>query len=182
MTKKQTRKRSELADNNVDGNVDKIREILFGGQMRDYEQRFADLEDRLNSHVEQISRDFEKRMERLDSFAKRELEKLGGQVKDERNERKESAKQEANELKGLAQKTESMHANLANLLEGETAELRELLKEQGSQLSGMLEESHEELRQSLLAETKGVADASVSKSDLAELFMQIGSRLKKESK
>ena len=29
------------------GNVDKIRDILFGGQMRDYERRFQELEDRL---------------------------------------------------------------------------------------------------------------------------------------
>ena len=29
------------------GNVDKIREILFGGQMRAYDKRFSRLEDRL---------------------------------------------------------------------------------------------------------------------------------------
>lgn len=29
------------------GNVDKIRDILFGGQMRDYDRRFARVEDRI---------------------------------------------------------------------------------------------------------------------------------------
>ena len=43
MAKKQSKKASGVDLENTDGNVDKIREILFGGQMRDYEQRIADL-------------------------------------------------------------------------------------------------------------------------------------------
>ena len=52
MAKKQTRKQSATAVDDMDGNVDKIRDILFGGQMRDYEQRFADLEKRLSNTIE----------------------------------------------------------------------------------------------------------------------------------
>ncbi len=59
MAKKQTRNQGGLTTDNVDGNVDKIREILFGGQMRDYEQRFADLETRLTKNIELISSNFE---------------------------------------------------------------------------------------------------------------------------
>ena len=32
------------------GNVDKIRDILFGSQMRDYDRRFSTLEERLSAH------------------------------------------------------------------------------------------------------------------------------------
>ncbi len=99
MAKKQTRNQSGLSAENVDGNVDKIREILFGGQMRDYEQRFADLETRLTKNIELISSNFDKRMDRLDTFAKRELEKLTEQVKDERKARREDGKQGSRELK-----------------------------------------------------------------------------------
>jgi len=35
-----------------DNNVDKIRDILFGGNMREYDKRFARLEDRLNAKSE----------------------------------------------------------------------------------------------------------------------------------
>lgn len=182
MAKKQTQKQSAAADNNIDGNVDKIREILFGGQMRDYEQRFADLEQRLADHMEEMSRDFEKRMDRLDSFAKREFEKVSARLKEERSARRETSKQEARELKELTARTESLCADLQNLIEGETAELREVVTQQKNELSGMLEDSHDELNQSLHAQTQSLADSSVSKSDLAELFLQLGSRLKKEAK
>jgi len=91
MARKQIRKESGLSAENVDGNVDKIREILFGGQMRDYEQRFADLEARLTKNIEHISNAFEKRVERLNTFAKREIEKLAEQVKDERKAAEKTA-------------------------------------------------------------------------------------------
>jgi hypothetical protein len=65
-----------MSSDNEDGNVDKIRDILFGGQMRDYERRFSDLEKRLTKNIELISTNFEKRMDRLNAFAKREVEKL----------------------------------------------------------------------------------------------------------
>ena len=35
-------------------NVDKIRDILFGAQMRDYDKRFARLEDRLMKDAEAL--------------------------------------------------------------------------------------------------------------------------------
>jgi len=112
MARKQIRKESGLSAENVDGNVDKIREILFGGQMRDYEQRFADLEARLTKNIEHISNAFEKRVERLNTFAKREIEKLAEQVKDERKARREDGRQGAREYKELAQQLESWCAEL----------------------------------------------------------------------
>ena len=47
MTKKQVKKKPAQSIEASDDNVDKIRQILFGGQMRDYEDRFAELEARL---------------------------------------------------------------------------------------------------------------------------------------
>ena len=36
------------------GNVDKIRDILFGSQMRDYETRFARLEETLSKEASEL--------------------------------------------------------------------------------------------------------------------------------
>ena len=40
-----------MSENPQDRNVDQIRDILFGGQMRDYERRFQDLAERVLDHV-----------------------------------------------------------------------------------------------------------------------------------
>jgi archaellum component FlaC len=182
MAKKQTRNQGGLTTDNVDGNVDKIREILFGGQMRDYEQRFADLETRLTKNIELISSNFEKRMDRLDTFAKRELDKLAEQVKDERKARRDEGKEGSKELKGLTQQLESWCAELEEQIGSETQELRGLLQEQGEELSGMVSDTHDQLSKSLAAETRSLADGKLAREDLATLLAELSSRLKKDSK
>lgn len=182
MAKKQTRNQGGLSAENVDGNVDKIREILFGGQMRDYEQRFADLESRLTKNVELISNNFEKRMDRLDAFAKRELEKLTEQVKEERKARREDGKQGSKDLKELAQQLESWCAELEEQISSEAQELRGTLQEQGEELSGMIHDTHEQLSKNLTTETRNLADGKLAREDLAALLTEVALRLKKDFK
>ena len=44
------------ADGGADRNVDQIRDILFGGQMRDYERRFQDLNQRFEAELVRLRR------------------------------------------------------------------------------------------------------------------------------
>ena len=94
MARKQDKKQdSTVSEEALGGNVDQIRQILFGGQMRDYEKRFVEMEKHLTKSIEQLANSVEKRIVRLDTFAKRELEKLSDQVKAERKTRAEEGKQ-----------------------------------------------------------------------------------------
>lgn len=182
MAKKQTRNQGALAADGVDGNVDKIREILFGGQMRDYEQRFADLETRITKNIELMSGKFEKRLDRLDIFAKRELEKLSEQIKDERKTRREEGKQGGKELKDLSQQLESWCSELEEQIGGEAHELRGLLREQSEELSGMISDTHDQLSKDLATETRNLADGKLAREDLAGLLTEVALRLKKDFK
>lgn len=182
MSKKRSQNQTELSADNEDANVDKIREILFGGQMRDYEQRFADLEKRLTKNVELISSNFEKRMERLDTFAKREIEKLSEKIKDERKARREDGKQGAREFKKLADQVESWCAELEEQIGNEALELRGILQTQSDELSGMIHDTHEQLSKNLVAETRDLADAKLAREDLAALLSEVALRLKKDFK
>lgn len=182
MAKKQSRKATEVDLENTDGNVDKIREILFGGQMRDYEQRFADLEDRLTRNIEVMSRNMEKRVDRLDAYAKRELEKLGDQFKEERQARRKDDKSSARELKDLANQVEAWCGELEEGLGEESQTLRRSLQEQSEELSGMISDVHEELSKSLSGETRNLADAKLAREDMADLLAEMALRLKKDLK
>lgn len=182
MAKKQTRKQSGAAVDDMDGNVDKIRDILFGGQMRDYEQRFADLEKRLTNTIEMVSTDFEKRIDRLNDYAKREIEKLNEKVKDERTARRDDGKQGAKEFKELAQQVESWCVELEEQIGTETQDLRGLLQEQGDEFSGMIRDTHEQLSQNLAVETRQLADGKLARDDMAALLTEVALRLKKDFK
>ena len=181
MAKKQTRKGSSVDLENTDGNVDKIREILFGGQMRDYEQRFADLEDRLARNIDVISRNLEKRVDRLDAYAKRELEKLGEQLKEERQARRKDDKSSARDLKYLSQQVESWVAELEEGLGEESKALRLSLQEQSEELSGMISDVHDQLSKSLSGETRNLAAAKLAREEMAELLAEMALRLKQDS-
>ena len=49
-------------------NVDKIRDILFGAQMRDYDKRFARLEDRLMKDADALREEMRKRLDALENL------------------------------------------------------------------------------------------------------------------
>jgi gas vesicle protein len=182
MVKKQNPKRSGVSAENVDEDVDKIRDILFGGQMRDYEQRFADLEARLTRNIEQVSGNFEKQVERLNAFAQREIEKLNQQLKDERKGRRDEGKQASRELKEMAEQVESWCAELEEQIGSETQELRGLLQEQAEELSGMVHDTREQVSKNLTVETRKIADTKLAGADLAAVLAEVASRLKKDSK
>jgi leucyl aminopeptidase len=182
MARKQTQDPSALSADNVDGNVDKIREILFGGQMRDYEQRFADLEKRLTKNIEHISSSFDKRLERLNTYAKREVEKLNEKLKDERKARREDNKHGSKDLKELSVQLESWCAELEDQIGSEAHNLRALLQEQGEELSGVISETHDRLAKNLATETQVLGDSKLARDDMAALLTEVAMRLKKDFK
>ena len=54
-------------------NVDKIRDILFGSQMRDYDKRFVRLEERLAKAADALRDDLKKRFDSLEAFVQQEV-------------------------------------------------------------------------------------------------------------
>ena len=169
MAKKQNQKQNPPASNTgaMDGNVDQIREILFGAHIRDYEQRFSDLEKRLNQNFERLSNDFEKRLERVNAYAKREIDRLTEQFKSERKDRIAENRQGLKELEELTNQVETWFAEVEEQFDVESRELRATLLEQNDELALMIQE------------TRDSADGKLTSEELAQLFSDIAARLKK---
>src|SRR5580692_9741351 len=72
------------------GNIDKIRDILFGSQMRDYEQRFLRLEEALKKESLDLRETTRRHLEALEGFVQRELSALETRLNAERDARSES--------------------------------------------------------------------------------------------
>lgn len=166
----------------ADENVDKIRDILFGGQMRDYEQRFNTLEKRLTDSIERTSNDLERRIERLDTFVRRELEKLAEQLKAERKERIADGKKGAGELGEFADQVEGWFAEVEDKMAVDTKDIRETLNEQVNELTTLLRQAQEQLQADIDRETGELASAKVAREDLAALFTEVAMRLNKDFK
>ena len=65
------------------GSVDKIRDILFGNQMRDFDRRFSHMEERLIKSTQDLRDETHKRLEALELFFKKELDALKARLKSE---------------------------------------------------------------------------------------------------
>jgi dsDNA-binding SOS-regulon protein len=181
MARKQTQGTKSAIDD-MDGNVDKIREILFGGQMRDYEGRFADLEKRLTQRIERTGAELEKRIERLNTYAKREVDKLSERIKTERKDRVADAKGGERELKDLSQHVEGWYAELEDRLDTESKDLRKSLHEQSEDLSALIAETRDQLSAMLADETRSLDDSKIAREDLAGLLSEVSLRLTKDFK
>ena len=75
------------------GNIDKVRDILFGGQMRDYERRFQRLEGRLTQEIGQLKDDVRQRLAALEQFMKQEAASLADRITTEHDERTDATKE-----------------------------------------------------------------------------------------
>ena len=164
----------------MEGNVDKIRDIIFGGQMRDYEQRFVDLEKRLTQQIDRLGKDIDKRVERLNAYAKREVDKLTDQMRTERKDRIAEDKNDARDLKDFAQQVEGWFGEVEEQLDSEARELRAALHEQNEDLSALITETRDQLNAALTSETRALTDSKVAREDLAGLLTEVALRLKKD--
>ena len=179
MAKKPISKNRPIDDSTqeAEGNVDKIRQILFGGQMRDYEQRFDAMEKRITQNVDRVSREIERRLERLDTYTRREVDKLTAQIKDERRDRISDGKTAGTELKDLIEQVENWFAEVDEQLASEAKELRKALLDQGNDLSTQIRATHEQISAELQKEADELSDKKLGREDMAALLTEVALRL-----
>lgn len=148
------------------GNLEKIRDILFGAQVSDFEKRFARLEERLLKETTDARAETKKRFETLESFIKKEIESLGDRLKAEHEERSESVKELARELRDSARNLEK---RISQSDEQATKSQRELRQQILDQSKSLTEEIRTRNRETTAALSKEIAELRAAKTDRAAL-------------
>ncbi len=164
------------------GNIDKIRDILFGGQMRDYERRFARLEDRLVKEAADLRTDTRRRFETLEAFIKQELEALGERLQSEQRTRDEAVQDVSRTLKETQQALERKLAQFDEQSARGQRDLRQQLLEQSKSLSEEIRQKHDELRAIIEREVATLGSDKTDRAALAALFGEVALRLTNEFK
>ncbi|NOT54628.1 MAG: hypothetical protein HOP18_08500 [Deltaproteobacteria bacterium] len=67
--------------------LDKVRDILFGGQAREFERHFARMEERLAKTVAELREDLKRGLDTLEAYAKKEVEAIHERLRAEATER-----------------------------------------------------------------------------------------------
>jgi hypothetical protein len=164
------------------GNIDKIRDILFGVQMRDYEKRFARLEERLIKESGDLRDDTKKRFDALEMYVKRELESLTERLTSEQNTRTESVEALSQGIKETARAFEKRTAQMDEQSTRSQRELRQQLLEQSKSLNDEIRQKYDELTAALEREAVELRTDKTDRSALAALFTEVALRLNNDFK
>ncbi len=164
------------------GNVDKIREILFGGQMRAYDKRFSRLEERLTKESADLREENRKLFNALESFVKSEFEALSNRLQSEQRTRDDSIQGVTRELHDTAKALESKLVQFDAQTTNAQRDLRQQLLDQSKSLSDEIRRKHEEVSAQLDRELAALDNDKTSRGSLSALFSEVALRLNNDFK
>lgn len=170
-----------IADAGDIGNMDKIRDILFGNQMRDVESQFSKMEVHLSKETADLRSETLKRLDTLEAFIKNELDTLGERLLEEANTRSETDKTLSHEIKDAIASINKKISQVEDLIEKRSKDLRERILDQSKRLSADIQEKYELNSKELANAVEALSDAKVDRSALSELFITLAISLSNET-
>jgi len=159
------------------GNIENIRDILFGSQMRQYERRFQRLEELLAKESAEIRSDVKRRLDTLETFVKQELKALSDRVTTERDERAAAVAELGQRLSDLAGDSRARTLRLEEGLTQAIGELRQSLLDQGKALSDEIRTTSDALSARLVSGLEAMREDKVDRGELGTLLTEVAVRL-----
>jgi len=159
------------------GNIEQIRDIIFGTQMRDYEKRFNRLEERLVKENTDMRDETLKRFDALEKYVKAEVASLSEQIDAEQEARVESLKDVSKELSDTAEDLGKKTGKLDERLTKSTRELRQQILEQSKGLTDEICRKNEQASDAIEKTAKELRTDKVDRSALSDLLSEMAMRL-----
>jgi DNA anti-recombination protein RmuC len=160
------------------GNIDQIRDIIFGAQLREYDNRF----DKIDSDLSMMQQDLQARIEQVRTVLSTEMrtavDSLEKKIKSITLNTQEESADLRQQIDRINRKFSSSIEALDEALDSQTGSIRDELSQTRERLSEetriLKTQVFEELdrRFSMLREVK------VSRDDMAEILFELGMRLK----
>jgi ATP-dependent Clp protease ATP-binding subunit ClpA len=167
-------------DPSASGNLDKIRDILFGAQAREQDRRFAQLEQHLIREAADLRNDLRRRFESLEGYIKKEVDALTSRLTKEQEVRGESVTQLTADLTQLAAALEEKARQLGAQASQAQSHLLQQLVDRTGDLAAEVQARHAETRSAL---TEAIHDLRTEKTDratLAAILLEASQRLTNE--
>lgn len=162
------------------GNVDKIREILFGGQMRDYDKRFSRLEERLVKESADQRAETKRLFESLETFVQNEIEALTERLQAEQHSRETAVQSVSGELRETGKALEAKLQQADERTSRTERDLRQQILDQSKSLIDEMARKHEDLSATFAREVAELSHGKADRASLSALFTEVAMRLNNE--
>ena len=182
----QTIKAAQEALNSVPANsdapgVDKIRELLFGNQMQDYDRRFAVMEQRFQEKLRDLEGESTRALQSMESSIKKQLESIAGQVRQEQDLRAEAVKELGRGFREQIQVLEKHLGKVADQLASLDRDFTERLGHESQTLREDIKRRNEDIRATIERMFSELSNVKTDRNLLAGLFVEIARCLNQDS-
>src|SRR5262245_53980108 len=160
--------------------VDKIRDLLFGNQMQDYDRRFAKLEERFLQRFKDVESETARNLSAFESNAKKQVDSLAAQLRDEKDQRADADKELERMLRDQNQALEKRIRSASDQLSQFDRDISDRVTRESQSLHDELKQKSTDLAQTIermFAELSGV---KTDRTLLASLFVEVAKCLNQD--
>jgi len=173
--------RAQDADAAAEGNnLEKVRDLLFGGQMRDYDRKFARLEERLSQETAELRDEVKRHLAALEAYMRAEVESLSERLRVEQDARASAAQDLGRELRETAQQFAQKTSQLDDVIARGQRDLRQQLHAQRQELGDEIRQRVEDILNRLAREAQELRSDKTDRKALAALLTEMALRLNGE--
>ena len=160
------------------GNIDQIRDIIFGAQLREYDNRF----DKIESDLTILQQDIQTRLEQVKSVLTTELraafESVEKKFKSLSTTTQEEAADMRQQIDRMNRKFSTSIESLDEAIDSQTTSIRSDFSQSRDQLQEEIRSLKTQVLEELDRRFSVLREVKVSRDDMAEILFELGMRLK----
>lgn len=160
------------------GNIDQIRDIIFGPQLREYDNRF----EKIESDISLLQQEMRDRIDQVKTVVSTELRSTFDSLEKKIRSISLSYQEEISDLRQQVDRVNKKFTNaveaLDQNLDSQSNSIRKELTEGRSKLQEDVRTLRIQVFEELERRLSSMRDAKVSKDDVAEILFELGMRLK----
>jgi len=165
-----------MSDNNTN-NVDQIRDLIFGSQIKDFEEKFNHLTLTLKGMEESMTRTSEESHLKLQKETERSLDALEKKI----DNLSTSTQKERNKLKELMSAAdETLQDNLNNQKDEFATKLNNLkenISDENKKMAQSIETMKNDIHNTLEAKLATLSDAKLSRDSMAQMLLDVAMKI-----
>ncbi|WP_377477521.1 MAG: hypothetical protein P2A85_03355 [Microcoleus anatoxicus] len=160
------------------GNIDQIRDIIFGAQLREYDNRF----DKIDSELSMMQQDMQARIEQVKTVLSGEMraavDSFEKKIKSITLNTQEESADLRQQIDRVNRKFSSSIEALDEAIDSQTSSIRDELSQTRERLSEETRTLKTQVFEELDRRFSMLREVKVSRDDMAEILFELGMRLK----
>ena len=157
--------------------LEKVRDILFGAQVRDTDRRFARLEELIARETNELREDVRKRLGAIEQYVKHEFESLAERLKDELDARTAADTELSRVVRDLSEVGERRFGQIDDQVARVQRELRQQLLEAQQQLHDEMQQQAQEHAARVTRESSVLRADKLDRAEFAAALTEIAMRM-----